>query len=84
MVIEIKPKLNKILKERNMTQNELSIKTGITQPVISRFDKNGQHRSIHLYLISRALDLKIDDLFEVNANSENHTEKEDKLKNDSE
>lgn len=65
MLIEIKPKLNKLLKERNMTQNDLSELTGITQPVISRFDKNGQHRSNHLYLISRALNLKMDDLFEV-------------------
>lgn len=47
-----------------MTQNDLSEMTGITQPVISRFDKNEQHRDIHLFAISRALGLKIDDLFE--------------------
>lgn len=62
---KIVPRLNKILKERGMTQNDLSNLTGITQPVISRFDKNGQHRSTHLYLIAKALDVKIDDLFEV-------------------
>lgn len=65
MTVEVKPKLNKLLKERNMTQNDLSAITGITQPVISRFDKNTQHRSIHLYLISNALGLKMDDLFEI-------------------
>ena len=72
MNIEVKPRLNKLLKERNMTQNDLSLITGITQPVISRFDKNTQHRSVHLYLISRALELKMDDLFEVINSDENN------------
>ncbi|WP_257391539.1 helix-turn-helix domain-containing protein [Cytobacillus gottheilii] len=61
----MKPKLNKILKERKMTQTELAEKTGINQPVISRFDKSKQHQDIHLVLISRALDLSIEDLFEI-------------------
>lgn len=77
--IMVKPRLNEILKERGMTQNDLAQLTGITQPVISRFDKNTQHRSIHLYLISRALDIKIDELFTVVDTKSNNSQK----KNDS-
>lgn len=59
------PKLNKILKERNMTQTELSQLTGIPQGTISKFDRNRQHMDIHLVIISRALGISIEDLFDI-------------------
>jgi transcriptional regulator with XRE-family HTH domain len=59
------PKLNKILKERNMTQIELSQLTGIPQGTISKFDRNRQHMDLHLVTISRVLGITMEDLFEI-------------------
>lgn len=63
-MIVVKPKLNQILKERNMTQMELSKISGVPQGSISRFDKNSRHEDSHLFNIAKALDLNINDLFE--------------------
>jgi transcriptional regulator with XRE-family HTH domain len=57
------PRLSKILKEKGMTQMQLSEITGINQAVISRFDRNKQHMDTHLIAISRALGISIEDLF---------------------
>lgn len=67
MTYKVTPKLNKILKERNITQIQLAelIGEGITQASISRFDRNKQHLDTHLVLISKALGLSIEDLFEI-------------------
>lgn len=65
MSYSVKPKLNKILKERSITQTQLSILTGIPQGTISKFDTNKSHVDAHLFAISGALDLKIEDLFDV-------------------
>jgi transcriptional regulator with XRE-family HTH domain len=59
------PRLNEILKERKMTQMELSQLTGIPQGTISRFDRNKQHYDEHLVLISKALGISIEDLFHI-------------------
>ena len=59
------PILGKILKDRNMTQTQLSNLTGIPQGTISKFDRNKQHQDVHLIAISKALDLTIEELFEV-------------------
>lgn len=61
----VRPKLTKILRERGMTQAELSEATGIPQGSISRFDKNERHTAWHLFAISRALNVPIEELFEV-------------------
>ncbi|MBG9776159.1 helix-turn-helix domain-containing protein [Brevibacillus laterosporus] len=66
----ITPKLNQILKQRKMTQSELSILTGIPQGTISRFDKNSRFEISHLYAISKALGIRIEDLFEISKNEE--------------
>lgn len=65
VVYEVKPRLGEILREKNMTQTQLSELANIPQSAISRFDKNEQHKDIHLVSISRALNLTIDDLYEV-------------------
>jgi len=62
---KIIPRLNEILKERKMTQIELSQLTGIPQGTISRFDRNKQHYDEHLVLISKALGITIEDLFHI-------------------
>lgn len=65
MEYKITPRLNEILKERKMTQIELSQLTGIPQGTISRFDRNKQHYDEHLVLISKALGISIEDLFHI-------------------
>lgn len=65
MKYKIIPRLNEILKERKMTQIELSQLTGIPQGTISRFDRNKQHYDEHLVLISKALGITIEDLFHI-------------------
>ncbi|PAD70733.1 transcriptional regulator [Bacillus sp. 7586-K] len=59
------PKLNKILKEKGITQMQLAEMSGVSQGAISRFDRNKQHLDLHLVAISRALGLTIEDLFEI-------------------
>ncbi|WP_412102067.1 helix-turn-helix domain-containing protein, partial [Paenibacillus larvae] len=39
----VTPKLNQILKDRGLTQMQLSQMTGVPQGSISRFDKNSRH-----------------------------------------
>lgn len=57
------PILGKILKDRGMTQVELSKLTGIPQGTISKFDRNKQHQDVHLVTIAKVLGLSIEDLF---------------------
>lgn len=64
-MLTVKPCLMALLKERGMTQSELSGISGVPQGSISRFDKNNRHEASHLFAISRALGVNIEDLFEV-------------------
>ncbi|KIL80749.1 hypothetical protein SD77_0597 [Bacillus badius] len=43
---------------------------GVPQGSISQFDKNNRHETAHLFTISKALNLPIEDLFEVMENEE--------------
>ncbi|MCP3025393.1 helix-turn-helix transcriptional regulator [Halobacillus sp. A5] len=63
-LINVKPRLNKIMKERKLTQMKLSEMSGVTQGSISRFDNKTRHEASHLFSIAKALNLKIEDLFE--------------------
>lgn len=65
MSIVVKPKLSALLKERKITQSSLSSLTGVPQGSISRFDKNESHVDWHVFAIAKALELPIEDLFEV-------------------
>lgn len=65
MLINTKPKLSSILKERGMTQLELSTLSGVPQGSISRFDKNDRHVDWHVFSIARALGLSAEDLFSI-------------------
>nr|WP_276570730.1 helix-turn-helix transcriptional regulator [Paenibacillus larvae] len=61
----VTPKLNQILKDRGLTQMQLSQMTGVPQGSISRFDKNSRHEDAHLFAIARALGITIEELFNV-------------------
>ncbi len=63
-MVSVRPKLRKILKERGITQMELSEMTEVPQGSISRFDRNEKHVDWHLFSIAKALELRIEDLFE--------------------
>lgn len=63
--MNIKPKLMAVLKERGITQIQLSEMSGVPQGSISRFDRNDRHADAHVFAIAKALDLKVEDLFEV-------------------
>lgn len=64
-MVTIKPRLRELLKERGLTQGQLSEMTGIPQASISRFDKNEQHLDWHLFSIAKALGISVEKLFEI-------------------
>ena len=65
MKLIVTPRLAALLKERDMTQLELSALSGVPQGAISRFDRNSRHTDEHLFAIARALGVNVEDLFEV-------------------
>ena len=69
--IKVTPRLSEILRERGITQTQLSEMTGIPQGSISRFDKNDRHVDAHVVAIMRALNVTYDDLFLVESNKNN-------------
>lgn len=64
-MVTVKPRLYSILKERNLTQTELAKMSGVPQGTISRFDRNFRYEANNLFSIAKALNLKIEDLFEI-------------------
>lgn len=64
-MLNVKPKLTALMKERGITQQQLSDMTNVPQGSISRFDKNERHVDWHLFAIARALDISVEDLFDV-------------------
>jgi transcriptional regulator with XRE-family HTH domain len=65
MNITVKPRLTALLKERGLTQMQLSEMSGVPQGSISRFDRNDRHVDAHIFAIARVLDVRVEDLFEV-------------------
>jgi transcriptional regulator with XRE-family HTH domain len=65
MNITIKPRLMAVLKERGITQMQLSEMSGVPQGSISRFDRNDRHVDAHVFAIAKALDVAVEDLFEI-------------------
>lgn len=65
MLYKVTPRLGQILKQKGMTQTQLSELTGIPQGTISKFDRNRQHQDVHIVTILKILDLTIDELFEI-------------------
>lgn len=75
----MKIKVGDILKERNITQKELSALTGINRNQIQRICSN-QHTSInkkHLAMIAKALKIEdLNDLFEITTEDKNNVSRE--------
>jgi transcriptional regulator with XRE-family HTH domain len=65
MKLTVKPRLLSILKERGITQTQLSDMSGVPQGSISRFDRNESHVDAHVFAIAKALDVNVEDMFEV-------------------
>lgn len=61
----VRPRLKEILKEFQLSQHQLAKMSGVPQGTISVFDKRTRHDDEHLFAISRALGLGVEDLFEV-------------------
>jgi transcriptional regulator with XRE-family HTH domain len=64
-ILEVRPCLGKILKQRRLTQQAFAKMSGVGQPKISLFDRKSLHKDSELVAISRALGISIEDLFEV-------------------
>lgn len=64
-MIKVKPKLHEILRQKGMSQMDLSELTGIPQGTISRFDRNDRHDASYLFTIAKALEISIEDLFRI-------------------
>lgn len=62
-MIKVRPRLNSILKERNITQMQLAEISGVPQGSISRFDKNERHVDWHVFALAKALGVSVDYLF---------------------
>lgn len=69
-MLTVSPNLSALLKERGITQTQLSSMSGVPQGSISRFDKNSRHEAAHLFAIARALDVSIEALFIVEETEE--------------
>lgn len=64
-IVKVKPKLNKIRKERGLSQIELAELSKVNQPFISKFDSNENFNANNVFSIARALGVTIEELFEV-------------------
>lgn len=65
-IVEVRPRLKKLLKEKGIKQKELSRLTGIAEPTLSRFDKQNGHEAKTKFILRDALGLNsTDELFEV-------------------
>ncbi|MEM5009239.1 helix-turn-helix transcriptional regulator [Niallia taxi] len=65
----VKPKLRELLKESKFAnQKEFASVVGVKEPTISRFDSQSRYDIQTLVLISRALNVTIDDLFIIEEN----------------
>lgn len=63
MIVKGKPQLNWIMKQRGITQKELTGLSGVPQPFISRFDKAEQYNIHNLLSIAKALNVSVEELF---------------------
>ncbi|PGN53911.1 transcriptional regulator [Priestia megaterium] len=64
-MLTIKPRLKEVLKEKGVTQMQLSEMTNVPQGSISRFDKNDRHVDWHTFSIAKALGVSVEDLFTI-------------------
>ncbi|ASB90446.1 MULTISPECIES: helix-turn-helix domain-containing protein [Bacillus] len=65
MKVTVKPRLQALLDEKDWSQSELSRRTSVPQPTISRFDSAERHLDWHVFAIAKALGVNVEELFEV-------------------
>lgn len=63
--ILVQPRLREVIKKANISQKELSGRTGISPSVLSRFDSQTSHKDEHVFLIVKALGITVEELFKV-------------------
>ncbi|MGG1247928.1 helix-turn-helix transcriptional regulator [Bacillus spizizenii] len=53
------------MKAKGWTQVRLSEASGVPQGSISRFDKSSRHVDWHVFSIAKALEVEVEELFEI-------------------
>ncbi|MDO7347103.1 helix-turn-helix transcriptional regulator [Bacillus stercoris] len=74
MKLKATPRLHAVMKAKGWTQVRLAEASGVTQGSISRFDKNTRHEDWHVFSIAKALEVEVDELFEIKAATEEDAE----------
>ncbi|MGY0654119.1 helix-turn-helix domain-containing protein [Bacillus subtilis] len=67
-------RLNTVMKAKGWTQVRLSEASGVPQGSISRFDKNSRHEDSHVFSIAKALEVEVEELFEIKEAAEEDAE----------
>jgi DNA-binding Xre family transcriptional regulator len=63
--LKTKLRLDQVLQEIGITEEELAEKAGISSVVINQFEGSYNHVDLILVRIARALNLNVEDLFEI-------------------
>lgn len=64
--MELENRLKEVLEEKNMTQKELSIRTGLTEGTISRYVNHKRKISFkNVYIIARCLGIELIELIDL-------------------
>ncbi|WP_069839160.1 helix-turn-helix domain-containing protein [Bacillus sp. F56] len=74
MKLNATPRLHAVMKDKGWTQVRLAEASGVPQGSISRFDKNSRHEDWHVFSIAKALEVEVDELFEIKAATEEDAE----------
>lgn len=59
------PRLHQILLELGITEEELAEKAGVPLVAINQFERSYKHVDLNLVRIAKALNLKVEDLFDI-------------------
>lgn len=65
MKLIVRNKIPQLIKDRDMTQKQFAEKAGLTEATVSRLKRQDRFDIATLFLASRALDVSIEDMFEV-------------------
>ncbi|WEY97838.1 helix-turn-helix domain-containing protein [Bacillus subtilis] len=65
MKLKAIPRLHAVMKDKGWTQVRLAEASGVPQGSISRFDKNTRHEDWHVFSIAKALEVEVEELFEI-------------------
>lgn len=74
MKLKATPRLHAVMKAKGWTQVRLAEASGVPQGPISRFDKNTRHEDWHVFSIAKALEVEVEELFEIEEATEEDAE----------